>query len=443
MELLVDDSDLAPIDQISRFGKSPVSSPERPERESNQSVALLDVPSFSQIPNPVYSNVARRLVSSAHTSPVSVHSANAEANKATKARYAQLRQQRKRLELKERQPLPALHLHLSKDGTSPLPPGWQRAPNVKRNSNPEDKKTEDGADCDSSNMYAYYYYHVRTRQTRWDPPVYPWDADPMDTLTGDTGEDDPEAPYNWGCASKFSVTHDEIEAMYSRIRQRILERQCTELLHELAGKPDSPQGAAEQGFAIELFTLVHNVLRTFRDARCKMGRIINDEDLYYLTKKLAQAVILKEVQKFHLAQAASSSSLFSATLAPEVSPIVQSRVTTYVRKYMESKGSFYRRRVQPPLVPPISSLHHYHHHPHQHPYPMQHHGMGRVHNVKTEGHYPSHSSRAVVQPGCPQPMHSLPVGPGNGVTVLSQSQQHITPPAEDPIATGSDRRLQI
>ncbi|KAA3674734.1 uncharacterized protein DEA37_0001707, partial [Paragonimus westermani] len=383
-----------------------------------------------------------RLVSSAHTSPVSLHSANAEVNKATKARYAQLRQQRKRLELKERQPLPALHLHLSKDGTSPLPPGWQRAPNVKRNCNPEDKRTEDGTECDSSNMYAYYYYHVRTRQTRWDPPVYPWDADPMDTLTGDTGEDDPEAPYNWGCASKFSVTHDEIEAMYSRIRQRILERQCTELLHELAGKPDSPQGATEQSFAIELFTLVHNVLRTFRDARCKMGRIINDEDLYYLTKKLAQAVILKEVQKFHLAQAASSSSLFSAALVPEVSPIVQSRVTTYVKKYMESKGSFYRRRVQPPLVPPMSSLHHYHHHPHQHPYPLQHQGVGRVHNVKTEGH-PSHPSHAVVQPGCPQPVHSLPVGPGSGAAVLSQSQQRITPPGDDPVATGSDRRLQI
>ncbi|KAA3671898.1 uncharacterized protein DEA37_0013082 [Paragonimus westermani] len=60
MELLVDDSDLAPIDQISRFGKSPVSSPERPEHESNQSVTLLDVPSFSQIPNPMYSNMARR-----------------------------------------------------------------------------------------------------------------------------------------------------------------------------------------------------------------------------------------------------------------------------------------------------------------------------------------------------------------------------------------------
>ncbi|VDP95662.1 unnamed protein product [Echinostoma caproni] len=75
--------------------------------------------------------------------------------------------------------------------------------------------------------------------------------------------------------------------MYARLRQRILERQCTELLHDMAGKPDAPQGATEQGFAIELFTLVHNVLRSFRDARCKIGRIVNDEDLYYLTKKVS------------------------------------------------------------------------------------------------------------------------------------------------------------
>ncbi|KAA0191955.1 Histone-lysine N-methyltransferase SETD2, partial [Fasciolopsis buskii] len=316
-----------------------------------------------------------RPASSAHTSTASAHSAGLELTQATKARYAQLCQQRKRMEPAERQPLPALHLHLSKDGTSPLPPGWQRAPNVKREANHTAKDGSVGASGDeirSSDMYAYYYYHVRTRQTRWDPPVYPWDADPHDVLTGETGEDDPEAPYNWGCASKYSVTHEEIEAMYARLRQRILERQCTELLHEVAGRPDAPQGAAEQGFAIELFTLVHNVLRTFRDARCKVGRIANDEDLYYLTKKLAQAVILKEVQHLHQAQAASSASLFAAPPPPELTTNVQARVTTYVRKYMESKGSFYRRRVQQvpghpqPQHHNASHLHHPYYIPHGH-----------------------------------------------------------------------------
>ncbi|KAH8864351.1 Histone-lysine N-methyltransferase SETD2 [Schistosoma japonicum] len=242
--------------------------------------------------------------SSAATSSLSAISAGMELSKATKERCALLRQ-RRRAQPAERQPLPALHLHLSKDGTSPLPPGWQRAPNTKR--------SVDGQDSgDSSGTYAYYYYHVRTRQTRWDPPVYPWDADPTDTLLGETGEDDPEAPYNWGCASRFAVTHEEIEA---------------------------------------LFTLVHNTLRSFRDARCKLGRIVNDEDLYYLTKKLAQAVILKEIQKFHQTQAANTS-LFSTVLTPELPSTVRSRVTAYVRRYMESKGAFYRRRVQ--LVPTMA-----------------------------------------------------------------------------------------
>lgn len=122
-----------------------------------------------------------------------------------KERYAHLRQQCKNMQMKERQPLPALHLHLSNDGTSPLPPGWQRAPN--------DKRTSNESGTEPSGMYAYYYYHIRTRQTRWDPPVYPWDADPTDTLLGQTGDDDPEAPYNWGCASKYAVTHEEIEAV--------------------------------------------------------------------------------------------------------------------------------------------------------------------------------------------------------------------------------------
>ncbi|CAL8087588.1 unnamed protein product [Calicophoron daubneyi] len=348
VDLLVDGSEVAPIDMISRFSKTPVSSP---RAESNRSGSG----SFSQLPNQMDSNAAQRPASSAHTSSVSARSAGGEMSKAAKARYAQLRQQRKLIEPTERQPIPPLHLHLSKDGTSPLPPGWQRAPNSNRTSENK-QKSEDTKELNSSDMYAYYYYHVRTRQTRWDPPVYPWDADPTDTLTGG-GEDDPEAPYNWGCASKYAVTHEEIEAMYTRLRQRILERQCTDLLHELAGRPDAPQGAAEQGFAIELFTLVHNILRTFRDARCKIGRIVNDEDLYYLTKKLAQAVILKESQKLHTAQAASSSSLFSTAPAPELTASVQARVTAYVKKYMESKGAYYRRRVQQHPIPPISSQH--------------------------------------------------------------------------------------
>ncbi|TPP57420.1 Histone-lysine N-methyltransferase SETD2 [Fasciola gigantica] len=253
MDLLVDGSDIAPIELISRFSKTPLSSPEPFDDNSSRGL-LLDDPSVSQLPHQIDSNVAQRPASSAHTSTVSAHSAGLELSHATKARYAQFYQQPKRAEPTERQPLPALHLHLSKDGTSPLPPGWQRAPNTKRQTNHANKDGSSGGGGDevkSSDMYAYYYYHVRTRQTRWDPPVYPWDADPHDVLTSEAGEDDPEAPYNWGCASKYSVTHEEIEAMYTRLRQRILERQCTELLHDVAGRSDAPQGAAEQGFAIE------------------------------------------------------------------------------------------------------------------------------------------------------------------------------------------------
>lgn len=99
--------------------------------------------------------------------------------------------------------LPPLHLHLSEDGTSPLPPGWQRAPNPAAG-----EGGEDGG-------YPYYYYHTKTRVTRWDPPVYPWDADPDDNLITDRPDDDPEAPYNWGCAHRYAVTHEEIEAVSS------------------------------------------------------------------------------------------------------------------------------------------------------------------------------------------------------------------------------------
>ncbi|CAI2736497.1 unnamed protein product [Schistosoma spindalis] len=244
VDLLIDDSECEPIDLISRFSRTPISSPKIVDPGSTISCALAGPLSSSHVFNQLDSNVAQRRTSSAATSSLSAVSAGMELSKATKERCAQLRQ-RRRAQPTERQPLPALHLHLSKDGTSPLPPGWQRAPNTRRSTEGQDLG-------DSSGTYAYYYYHVRTRQTRWDPPVYPWDADPTDTLLGETGEDDPEAPYNWGCASRFAVTHEEIEAMYNRVRQRILERQCIDLLHELAGRPDAPQDVTEQGFAMEV-----------------------------------------------------------------------------------------------------------------------------------------------------------------------------------------------
>ncbi|VDK36594.1 unnamed protein product [Taenia asiatica] len=264
-------------------------------------------------------------------------SAGIEVSKATKAHNERMRS---KLVPAKRIALPPLHLHLSEDGTSPLPPGWQRAPNPAAA-----QGGEDGG-------YPYYYYHTKTRITRWDPPVYPWDADPEDNLIPDRPDDDPEAPYNWNCAHRYAVTHEEIEAMYAQYRSRMLERQCMELIHEMGARPDVPQGAQEQSFAIELFSFIHNELRKFRDARVDLGRITNDEDLHHLTNKLAQEVIPKEIRNLHRAQQASASSLFAAVV-PEVTPAIRERVSSYVRRYMESKGLCCRR-----LVP--------HHHNHQH-----------------------------------------------------------------------------
>nr|CUU98929.1 hypothetical transcript [Hymenolepis microstoma] len=282
-------------------------------------------------------------------------SAGIEVSKATRAHNERMRN---KLIPTKRITLPPLHLHLSEDGTSPLPPGWQRAPNP--------AAAEGGED----GGYPYYYYHTKTRVTRWDPPVYPWDADPDDNLIPDRPDDDPEAPYNWGCAHRYAVTHEEIETvrnssgyfdfaaadislkiipMYAQYRKKMLERQCMELIHEMGARPDAPQDALEQSFAIELFSLIHNELRRFRDSRVDLGRITNDEDLHYLTNKLAQEVLPKEIRNLHRAQQVNSSSLFAAT--PEVTPSIKDRVTCYVRRYMESKGSHYRR----------ATAHHQHH----------------------------------------------------------------------------------
>ncbi|VUZ50412.1 unnamed protein product [Hymenolepis diminuta] len=255
-------------------------------------------------------------------------SAGIEVSKATRAHNERMRN---KLIPAKRITLPPLHLHLSEDGTSPLPPGWQRAPNP--------AAAEGGED----GGYPYYYYHTKTRVTRWDPPVYPWDADPDDNLIADRPDDDPEAPYNWGCAHRYAVTHEEIEAMYAQYRKKMLERQCMELIHDMGARPDAPQDAQEQSFAIELFSLIHNELRRFRDSRVDLGRITNDEDLHYLTNKLAQEVVPKEIRNLHRAQQANASSLFAAT--PEVTPSIKDRVTSYVRRYMESKGSHYRRAM--------------------------------------------------------------------------------------------------
>ncbi|VDO09398.1 unnamed protein product, partial [Rodentolepis nana] len=271
-------------------------------------------------------------------------SAGIEVSKATRAHNERMRN---KLIPTKRITLPPLHLHLSEDGSSPLPPGWQRAPNP--------AAAEGGED----GGYPYYYYHTKTRVTRWDPPVYPWDADPDDNLIPDRPDDDPEAPYNWGCAHRYAVTHEEIEtvrnssdyfdSMYAQYRKKMLERQCMELIHEMGARPDAPQDGLEQNFAIELFSLIHNELRRFRDSRVDLGRITNDEDLHYLTNKLAQEVLPKEIRNLHRAQQVNASSLFATT--PEVTPSIKDRVASYVRRYMESKGSHYRR----------AAAHHQHH----------------------------------------------------------------------------------
>nr|VZI12746.1 unnamed protein product [Spirometra erinaceieuropaei] len=319
-------------------------------------------PDDARVPTSQELRLEGHAVSPAPTSSMSGPSAGIELSKAAKSHNQRLKQQRSKVLPVKRITLPPLHLHLSEDGSSPLPPGWQRAPNTSR----RDSSSANGQSATAADgcNYAYYYYHTRTRQTRWDPPVYPWDADPEDKL--ERSIDDPEAPYNWGCAHRFAVTHDEIEAMYTQLRSRILERQCMELLHEQAGRPDAPQGAQEQNFAIELYTLVHNELRQFRDARAKLGRITSDEDLYFLTKKLAQSVILKEMQKLHQTQAANSSSLFATSVA-EVTPAIRQRASSYVRKYMEAKGPCYRRRAPPQQMPPSVPSQPHHHQQTQNP----------------------------------------------------------------------------
>lgn len=67
--------------------------------------------------------------------------------------------------------------------------------------------------------------------------------------------------------------------------------------------------------------------------------------------QLAQGIILKEVQNLHADLAATSSCLFS-TFTAELTTSIKTRASTYIRKYMEAKGSCYRP----------SSSHHYQHH---------------------------------------------------------------------------------
>ncbi|KAL3315897.1 hypothetical protein Ciccas_005461 [Cichlidogyrus casuarinus] len=314
-------------------------------------------------------------------------------------------------------PFPALHLHLSDDGSSPLPPGWDRAPNPTASSN---SVAAEGA---SSNNYPHYYYHVKTRLTRWDPPVYPWDADPetQKNLPSDWSNEnlvpdsenyedfdplkqtfaptpehkkdepqDPESPYDWGLASRYQVTHEDIDLLYSRIRVQMLEKQCQEMIHEIAHHSDCPKGASEHSYAIEvsrkwnrkqidrndyyeIYSLVHNTLREFRDARCTVGRITNDEDLHALTRKLAQEITLKEVQKLRQATSEQRAKLLNI---PEGSkglpfdskgqliPGLREKIQSYIRKYMIAKGPVFKGSGAT-----STGVKNHHHHHHHHPKP--------------------------------------------------------------------------
>lgn len=74
-------------------------------------------------------------------------------------------------------------------------------------------------------------------------------------------------------------------------------------------------------------------------------------------------MIPKEIRSLHRVQQAKASSLFTAII-PEVTSSIRERATSYVRRYMESKGPCYRR-YNPPAPPPFSqapSSHHRHNH---------------------------------------------------------------------------------
>ncbi|XP_038664840.1 histone-lysine N-methyltransferase SETD2 isoform X2 [Scyliorhinus canicula] len=180
-----------------------------------------------------------------------------------------------------------------------------------------------------------YYYHVITRQTQWDPPL--WDAGSDDMSVGHEAEMDLGTPtYDENPAKDPMLTElhgqdgsgDGTPNSYSQSSKKKPKTAEADTSSELAKR-------SKEMFRKEISQFIVLCLNPYRKPDCKLGRIVATEDFKHLARKLTHGVMNKELK-----QCKNPEDL-------ECNENVKHKTKEYIKKYMQKFGAIYKPKEEP------------------------------------------------------------------------------------------------
>ncbi|XP_067835011.1 histone-lysine N-methyltransferase SETD2 isoform X2 [Heptranchias perlo] len=180
-----------------------------------------------------------------------------------------------------------------------------------------------------------YYYHVITRQTQWDPPL--WDGGSDDMSVGHEAEMDLGTPtYDENPAKDPMLTElhgqdgsgEGTPNSYSQSSKRKPKTAEADTSSELAKR-------SKELFRKEISQFIVLCLNPYRKPDCKLGRIVATEDFKHLARKLTHGVMNKELK-----QCKNPEDL-------ECNENVKHKTKEYIKKYMQKFGAIYKPKEEP------------------------------------------------------------------------------------------------
>ncbi|XP_078396984.1 histone-lysine N-methyltransferase SETD2 [Cetorhinus maximus] len=180
-----------------------------------------------------------------------------------------------------------------------------------------------------------YYYHVITRQTQWDPPL--WDGGSDDMSVGHEAEMDLGTPtYDENPAKDPVLTElhgqdgsgDGTPNSYSQSAKKKPKTAEADTSTELAKR-------SKEMFRKEISQFIVLCLNPYRKPDCKLGRIVATEDFKHLARKLTHGVMNKELK-----QCKNPEDL-------ECNENVKHKTKEYIKKYMQKFGAIYKPKEEP------------------------------------------------------------------------------------------------
>ncbi|XP_055520671.1 histone-lysine N-methyltransferase SETD2 isoform X2 [Leucoraja erinacea] len=180
-----------------------------------------------------------------------------------------------------------------------------------------------------------YYYHVITRQTQWDPPL--WDGGSDDMSVGHEAEMDLGTPTYDEHPAKDPMLTDRHGADGSGDGTPNSYSQSSKIKAKTAEADTSSELAkrSKEMFRKEISQFIVLCLNPYRKPDCKLGRIVATEDFKHLARKLTHGVMNKELK-----QCKNPEDL-------ECNENVKHKTKEYIKKYMQKFGAIYKPKEEP------------------------------------------------------------------------------------------------